>query len=308
MKNVFVFTLVLCFLYITSLFHSCNVKEVNPKSEISKDSEKSEGEVVLKTPFYFEDGVALPEGTILKPAIDQEGKPYIKFVLPEGYKLIGVTANSRTPAVFADGSITCECSKGTGCSPFSASGPGGTVEGCALGSGCTECKASRSAFLRGTKVLLKESDIINTKAGISLVINAKDLTEMKTPIASMFDLSFAQKDLLNFAETHQFNQIEKARNAKIVSDLPVGYKMMPVNMYDRIVLLPLEYDRIKLDGSISMFFMDKAVSEFIEMEDSGASCKCTSGSFGCALKTKSVIIGSATWCEAGSCTSCTLKN
>jgi hypothetical protein len=314
MKNVISLTLTILFVFaIVILFKSCNVKEGNPEPEILNDLQNNSNKVILKTPFYFDDGSSLPIGTILKPALSKTGIRYTAFILPKNYRLIGTTSSTlqNTNVMLEDGGITCTCSKGSGCSPFTASGPNGTIEGCAIGSGCTECKATKSAIIAGDIVDFKSSDIIDLGIGISLVIDKAELKSLKSPISTLFEIPYIQEKLQEYGSEYQNNQLDKVRNAKQISDLPSGYAMMPVNVYGRMVLLPLEYAKIKSSGTITIALMDKAVSDFIEeiMEDGKASCKCNSGSSGCSLKSKSIpFIGSATWCDAGSCTSCTLNN
>lgn len=80
-------------------------------------------QITLREEFILRNGVTLPVGTVISK---MEDDPYsLSYTVPEGYLITGVSqANGRVVATMA-GSITCTCTKGSGCSPFIALGQEG---------------------------------------------------------------------------------------------------------------------------------------------------------------------------------------
>ncbi|MBV9774657.1 MAG: hypothetical protein JO040_11940, partial [Gemmatimonadetes bacterium] len=131
----------------------------------------------LERAYRLANGTLLPAGTVLSETVDATGRPFIHFQLPDGYKLVSASLaaeDGEEPALDDAGGITCTCQKGTGCNPFRASGPAGTVIGCSMKDTCTQCLQQVTALSRSPKGVTlrmdREADILHVAAGISYVL------------------------------------------------------------------------------------------------------------------------------------------
>lgn len=294
----------LLFFMAAVIFFSCQKKEevMNLQGEPSMEA------VVLTEPLLLEDGSALPEGTTIQEKQDPHGVAYIHFQLPENYRFITEVAytdkNSGRVELAGNvslmGSVSCDCTEGTGCNPFVVEGEGGTASGCTMSDGCTKCTQTKKAIAAGFIAHTLRAEIISLEEGVSIIVDEAELKSLKAPVEGMFEDNYIRQEIENFVSGFQKSNLQQARAASSAAELPEGYAYVPVNAFGYLMLVPMERKLL----FTSEFMMDPAVRAVMEGE---CSCKCNSGSSGCALKSKSVLIGSAKWCEAGTCSSCTLN-
>ena len=158
-------------------------------SEIQAPQQEEAGApVTLTADHRLPDGTTLPTGTVLSDATDESGRPFLRFQLPEGYKLVSM--NRADPGgevqLHDQGGLTCTCDAGNGCSPFRAEGPGGTVTGCAMSATCTQCTGKVEPALAGPAGGLalggeQEVDILDMKAGVSFITDPEELAALSCP-------------------------------------------------------------------------------------------------------------------------------
>lgn len=185
--------------------------------------------------------------------------------------------------------ISCTCTKGSGCSPYSASAGGQSFTGCNLSSKCTECKAQKSI----ANTVLAGGGFINRAVGVRYARNGEKLP-------SIFDEMFMDTEVTQALEAFLQNELQGAstrpleeRNGEMVA--PDGYTVVVLNVMGR--------------GLVTAFPNDKVPNEIAARMMGGgkASCSCTDGT--CTLQTKSIpFVGAGSSCEASSCKGkCTLS-
>ena len=269
-----------------------------------------EKQITLTQELTLENGVTLPIGSVIGK-IDND--PYsLRYKLPKGYIVTGVADASGREIAATLGSITCTCTEGGGgCSPFVGTSLGQTVTGCALGRKCKQCKGSSGARKGvinvspdGPSIEASGMDIINLKDGIHFVTTKSELDSLKCPSSFFIATDEIQKEVYNFISGFQKDKIEEVRRAEDSADLPKEYTLIHVSVYGRVFLMPVQKS---LTLSASPFLNELIVQgPSSNARMAAASCKCLSGSKGCALTKRSAFIGNVVYCDAGGCTSCKL--
>jgi len=80
---------------------------------------------------------------------------------------------------------------------------------------------------------------------------------------------------------------------------------LQVNVYGRVILLPVQKDlTLSANPLVNELLRDAKGNARIAVV---YKCKCNNGSSGCSLNTGTLLFAKAVYCDAGSCTSCTLS-
>lgn len=198
--------------------------------------------------------------------------------------------NHRRVLEISDVSVTCSCTKGTGCSPVKAQGE----YYCVMNSGCTTCTMSTARV--GTKQNIKILGIIDYNMGVSFVSENKSLlTSSKNKIISKsISEHFLSKPEVKQALLEFYSVIYDKKVPTFITenkDAPSGYSFSKVNLFGNEIMVPVKSNSISRELGIS------------EIDDAAVTCSCKSGS-GCVKKS---FMG-AKYCDAGSCTKCTLND
>lgn len=311
--------------FLPAIFAACALYACTPIAEVEVKSAPEAG-TTLPRDYRMPNGVLLPAGTHLSDATDVDGRPYIHFRLPEGYRLASAAAASESGGggLEEDGGITCTCVEGTGgCSPFRAQGPGGTVIGCTTNSGCSKCEQSVTPLDRGVAGVRLRNDrpaeILHVAAGVSFVLGPEELDALSCPGQAAFAWEGFGRGIAEFLAGVQPDRAA-VRAATTREQLPDDYTMMFVNAYGKVLRVPVQRGTTVSEQVARVFFslpragaqpgsaaMDE-VGGGVEEEPERSTCKCLSGTSGCKYQRKSVpMVGYAEWCEAGACTSCQMN-
>lgn len=173
---------------------------------------------------------------------------------------------------FATGlKLTCTCTKGSGCNPTAA---GGSV-GCTLTASCSACTGSK------TGVIMEDTGIgFETMSGVGTAMRYdNDMTQLEWLNDELDAFIYGIYGM------GQMPEPRIAKNGSLVA--PEGYKWAALRVYGHqaSILVP----EAQISGSM--------------VAASSVSCSCSSGSGGCVKKSD---WRGVTWCEAGSCNSCTM--
>jgi hypothetical protein len=325
--------LLLTFFAVGTLSVSCNrsTEETPPGGVAEKDiilgSHTPNQSITLREPLTLPKGITLPAGTLLRKSEDD---PYsLAYQLPQGYKLVGRATGSSgkpvvppgTPLSTAYGSVTCSCTSGTGCSPYVASLGGQTTIGCNLGASCSQCTKKVTALVAPPaaggapsipsatgKQEIGEASIINFNLGISFVTNPEMKAATTSPTDAFLDLPDVQAALQQFMTGHQRSNLQQVYQAKTYAELPDNYVVAGISLFGKLIFVPIDRDLNDLLGSklLNEYVLEK--SEAKNGRLAGYSCACGSGTSGCTLGSKSIVlVGSVTYCNATVCSVCTLK-
>lgn len=241
----------------------------------------------------FENLFEIPEGSSI---VYDKTKNTFNFTLNNDYLICGVDSNGYLK-VAVKGNISCKCTKGSGCNPFIVNE--GAIVGCTVTT-CMACSMSTSIVSDNNQIELSKASIIDGTKKIHFITEKEELLSSKCPESAMLNDKWLENEIVNFTKSYQGNKLDKVKLAKTNEDLKaIGYLYMPVNVYGYLYFLPVEEKLIissNLDLNSALKYM---------MDGGSTTCKCNAGS-GCTKKSKDVFIGSAIWCEAGNCSSCTL--
>lgn len=269
---------------------------------------------ILTEAYLTPGGTLLPKGTVLTDAVDATGRPFIRFRLPEGYKLVSAAPSTGGEAVLLadEGGITCTCTRGQGCSPFKAVGPQGTVVGCTMKETCTECTQKTNALVqKGGKETIAdgEADILHLAAGVSFVLGPDELDSLSCPKDVVFAWEGFRRALTTFLDAFQLNNVEALRAATRREELPSNYTMLFVSVYGKVLRVPIERGLTISEQVSAAFFASAGRTVQPEEAEDGGACRCLSGPSGCLYERKKIPFTDyyAEWCEAGACASCRLE-
>lgn len=273
--------------------------------------------LALKAPYRLGDGTMLPAGTVLTDQTDANGRPFIHFRLPEGYGLVtdGMDAGASAAELAMEGGITCNCTQGTGCSPFKAESSTGTVViGCSMSRGCTECTQTATSLVQGTNGVVvdprREAEVLHLAAGISFVLGREELDSLSCPGAVTLRWSGFTRSVADFLAGMQVADREAVRSATRREELPAGYVMMAINAYGKAMRVPVQRGLTiseQVAGAFGASSQGAAVAA-AEADLAKTTCRCVSGEAGCTYERKSMpLVGYAEWCEAGSCKTCQMN-
>jgi hypothetical protein len=322
--------LIMVFFASAVLFVSCNrsSEEAAPGGIADKNillgNNTSNKSITLDEPLNLAEGITLPKGTVLSQAEDD---PYsLMYQLPKGYKLVGRTsgANNKlgTPVATTFGSVTCSCTSGSGCSPYVASLGGKPTIGCNLGASCSQCTKKVTALLAPlpnsgggialpsikNKSEIEEADIINFNVGISFVTNPEMKAATTSPMDAFLELPEVQAALQQFMTGYQKSNLHQVYGAKTFAELPDNYVIAAMSLYGKLIFVPIDRD---LNDLFATKLLNDYVFEKSEAKNgrvAGYSCSCGSGTSGCTLGSKSIVlVGSVTYCNATVCRVCTLS-
>jgi hypothetical protein len=314
--------------FIAAILGVCSMVACTPIAEVEMKSAPS-ASTTLPHDYRLSNGVVLPAGTVLSDAADASGRPYIHFRLPEGHKLVSAAAateNGGGGVLEEEGGITCTCTEGTGgCSPFRAQGPGGSAIGCSMDSRCTKCEQAVTSLDRtGAGVRLRTdraADILHVAAGISFVTDPEELEALSCPGRAAFAWEGFGRGISEFLDGVQLDGRAAVRAATSREQLPDNYTMMFINVYGKVLRVPVQRGMSLSEQVANVFFslaragagqqgaasMDEGSGGVVE-EDGKTTCKCLSGSAGCSYQRKSApVIGYAEWCDAKGCDSCQMS-
>ena len=266
--------------------------------------EKSIPPLEIQKQMKLSDEFVFPKGTKL---FVNEKNEFSEFKLPSGYFLVGLDKEGILLRS-AMGKIKCTCTQGSGCNPFVASGPSGEVSGCSA-TGCTKCTMEISAIPKSDVLeVLASYKIIKEEDAIHFITEMKDFNDLKNPTDSILKSEWLVKEIDKYISAFQIQNKEKIRNLENIDELgKYGYVLIPTAVYGYKFYFPVE-EKLVLSANplinevMAKFYKYKNKS----LEEGKYRCSCYSGT-GCVLKKQSMIIGSAVWCEAGSCLSCTLE-
>ena len=261
--------------------------------------------------------LTLPVGSRLWETTE-DGKKTIWFELPDGHAVLGRVASgdgAGTVTKTNGGGITCTCQRGPNdCSPFSASGPGGTTVGCAMGD-CEVCQG-RLSRLPGDggpgASPLEDIVLIDLREPIALVETRAEAARLRCGSETLLDDPDVIAAFDRAVRPFQGPQAEAVRRADI-TDPDDDVLMAPFNVYGHIMWAPVA---AFIDGPAGkdLPFSELAWDRYVTADgqpahrtvDMGA-CSCRSGDDGCIHHSRGAIIGSVEWCEADGCRSCRLS-
>jgi hypothetical protein len=257
--------------------------------------------------YKINEQLVIPQGSLLK--INKESNS-VDFLLPKGYVLIGETTDGQLSRLYAGGTLTCTCTSPSngGCSPFVAEGPKGEITGCSM-SNCSSCTGTvKGLSVNGTETLyLNKINIVKSDDAINFVVDLKEFESLKNPTSEIMNTEFTTKIISEFLKGFQSQNKEQLARITNINELKdIGYKLVPVNFYGYRIYLPVDKS-LKLNVVNPM--VNEVIAKYLDNEDGSYSCNCNTNEGGCVLKTRSIpFLGSATWCEAGNCGSCTITS
>jgi hypothetical protein len=302
MKKVFKLLGFVClFIAFTTIFESCSDEQIYIKELDSKVDA-----ITIKSLLESrQQGIPFPKGSkVFKLATNT-----YEIRLPENYFYLGTS--ERTDGVLVSElvgsvSITCTCTKGSGCSPAFAL----NQYFCLMNEDCKSCdmKITHASSARNSKASFSIKGLINKNAGIT-ALSKTSLPPKSNPreIRLLNDLDVIHGNV--FDELFKMDEVDdyfsgmadyfKANNLK-----PNSY--MYLNIYGNLALVPF-YDVYKPTIEIN-----DVKFEALTLDDDEAykiTCNCEVGS-GCEKKSYYIIgVGKVIYCEAGAnFTKCTLTN
>tara|TARA_B110000090_G_C13368753_1_gene441150 strand:+ start:362 stop:1177 length:816 start_codon:yes stop_codon:yes gene_type:complete len=202
---------------------------------------------------------------------------------PAGWRYVGTQEDGSVAVadVGADGTISCTCNSSGKCMPFKGSSLGGSTSGCA--GSCTNCTMLQSVVSGGIDVNIKEGGYYNPNLE-TVVIASED--KYPSVFAALTQLPAFQTKLQEFYENAYNGQpIVEMTDVDGEISAPDGYSLLCIAIMGRglLVIVPDSY-------AITMVGSDVNAS---------ASCSCTEGN--CELKSGSIGLASAKYCD-GNCT------
>ncbi|AQG77919.1 hypothetical protein [Spirosoma montaniterrae] len=250
-------------------------------------------------------GITLPVGTTLHKA--ENNPTTFTYDLPVGYKLIGQSADGKA-RVAAGGSITCTCTAGKGCSPYIAQLGSKESIGCAMSGNCTQCSMKRSGGrVENIDEILSEAEIVNFNQPIHFITTKQELSTTVSPSRTLMQLDAVRQQIVSFAKAYQLSDLDALEKSTGPEDLPSTYNYIHVNVYGRVILLPVQTDLVISANPLVNEIMRDATDAKGRIAARVYKCKCNTKSSGCSQNTGSLLFAKAVWCDAGSCESCTLS-
>ncbi len=259
MKNLVVFILAIIFVGLWSCEkdpkiegHEENVLEAEQRSEI-------EELIPFSLPF--------PEGTIFSTDSND-----LKFTLPSTHYIVGIDeeGNFHTSLKGGSGSVTCECTSGSGCDPIK--NPEGM--GCLMKEGCTECTQTRSSIDGVNKDLV---DIAIMRSGVDFLITSFSQIDSHYLLPPQFFDYPKVKQILGYVDSLQAE----------VPEMDTELTFIKIADYVLPVEVKMGDDNVSIRGT----------------ESSSVSCDCNVE--GDCPREKHWL-GGAVWCNSDDCTKCTM--
>lgn len=257
--------------------------------------------VTISNAYAVSKTVTLPKGTITN--YNQRSQTY-HFRLPEAYAIVAENSDGSLSNLFTEGDLTCTCisPSNAGCSPFIANSPKGEIIGCSMNN-CNTCMGKISNA-KGESFDINKVNIIEKDNPIQFVLTLEEYRELQEPNAKIFDSKSSISRIQEFIAGFQSEHLTELREMTDIDHLKdIGYILAPVNFYGYRIYLPV-------DKSLKLNSTNPVINDLVALYNEGGGkygCRCETNERGCRLKTKSLpLIGCATWCESGSCGSCTL--
>jgi hypothetical protein len=234
-----------------------------------------------------------PEGSV----VTRVNSHTVSVKAPEGWKyiykeIVGGEGGDAYAAMAsgASVSITCDCTKGTGCTASES----GDMVGCIMGSDCQSCDLSSNVGVTLDGILevvkIERGGFVKPKGGVRFV---EGKTKLPMFMPEIFDIAELKTEIDNFLNTIYKNgepPIASIENGLVTA--PAGYLFAGINVFGRgaSILVPVDMvEELQLAsyGSTAVTF----------------SCSCTDG--GC----EGFRMGYMYLCRAFDCTgTCTLSN
>lgn len=255
----------------------------------------------LDSNYLLSRGVTIPKGTLIHH--NRKSNSY-KIKLPEEYAFIAETEDGSLSKLYEEGELTCICNSPSngGCSPFVVNGPKGEILGCSMNN-CNSCNGKIST-VKGESFDINKVNIIEKNNPIQFIVSLDEYRSLREANERIIEAKTSILKMQEFIRGFQSEHLEELHSLKNIDQLKsIGYILAPINFYGYRIYLPI-------DKSLKLNATNPLINELVALyeEDNGKyACRCETNEKGCMLKTKSIpLVGSAVWCESGSCGSCTL--
>jgi hypothetical protein len=213
---------------------------------------------------------------------------------PSGWEYIGRVKRSSKVLRVSSGttSVSCTCNTSGNCLPFVGSGPGGNTSGCA--GSCTNCTMTQSARVGNVNHNFLSGGYIDFADTVRFI---DDSLQLPAAFPEMFELPEVEKAIKEFLErVYGGLPFPKMKIGENFVAAPTGYTIAPVSLFGRVVAVAVPTIAIPDNVRVAQGLSGGGASK--------ASCSCTDGT--CTVKSVSVLIGSATYCEGACNGTCTL--
>lgn len=213
----------------------------------------------------------------------------LQVIAPVGWEYIGYDKNHKVVQLGSQATktINCTCNTSGTCKPFKSDSPFGSTQGC-VGT-CTNCTMTQSGGKFGRILDIEEGGYYMPGAQTRVLNNGESIPAV---FDALLQLDRFQNEYSKFMKkAYQGKELQRPVYLEDGSvTAPKGHSLVAISIMGRGmgVILPDEF----------------VISQLGYAASSKASCDCSS-SGNCELKSKSVGIAGAYWCE-GSCNSCTL--
>lgn len=295
------------FALITSIaLYACTDAAQPDRPNLSEPSTLSEPQ-----PLF--DGIVLPVGTELRDGVYDNGKPFIRFQLPEGYKLVGKIGDGDVgyeARLETGGDITCECTSGDGeCLPFHAEGSGEEAVGC-IHRGCTTCLGTVSGNLQsdeGTRgPIFSDAVVLSMNENVGLVNGIDELNSLACFKPWVLEVEPIREEVNQFISEMRGSDAHEVASAANRDELPDEYRMLPVNVFGTLVITPVSKELSSFEMLLGGETFQPA-KEAIEGGRGSCSCSDEDGNGECKHVKESIpILGSVEYCDPSGCDACTL--
>lgn len=283
---------ILSLVFLLGLFASCKKEQ---QVQVRELDNVADAKTIQSIKQSGDNGIPFPVGSIAVKLSDGR----TKIVLPKGYKFLMV--NPKTDVLVDDdgeaAGVTCTCTSGTGCSPVKYKGK----YYCVMGENCSVCDKTTSSESGETVEIV---GVYKVNSGITVLSKSfetglkAELTSMKSSLvgnvsAALFQIPIVKQELLDL---YKFIYGEKIPSFILTNEgrIPQGYKYIAISVYGNEAAIPVPASQV-----------DETVYVIDEGKDGAAACKCNDAKpTGCK---KSSFLG-AVFCDAGSCTSCSLND
>jgi hypothetical protein len=256
MRNLFI-------IIITTLTLLCSCNEDNAKDTSAENYQLKSATVNLDAVFVpF--NIPFPDGT----KYEIKGSK-VHFTLPDSYYAVGIDAdgNFHKSAVGGSGSITCECTEGSGCDPIVQ----GDEAGCLMKNGCSKCSKTKTE-INGVSQSLDNLIIIYPFTNLFI----KEFDQIKGHY-------FLPSDFVEYPEILEvLSKIKSEQDKTPESEKEVVF----INVFGYIV--PIE---VKMNGD--------------NFSVVGSDITCTCNVSGSCPKEKHWT--GVVWCNSNNCTNCTMS-
>jgi len=305
MKTIKILKIVLV-LFLTLTFFACNENDIS----VRELNEVTDTDIIRSILENGQKGIPFPEGsTVQKTNVDN-----FTISLPNGYFYVVKDINSSKSLspqtqLLSALSVTCSCTKGSGCSPVKYEDD----YYCVMNSGCQTCSMSttKPSISNGSEVVLL--GLVNKNVGITL-ISDQELPKYKKGDLINHENFIKNKEVIHgnaFTELFELSEVKKYF-AKLGQDYkenmikPNSYAFL--NVYGNLMLVPYLSNSVNFEINDVTYEAKSFQAATLELAAAKISCICSKGS-GCTKKKYSIpFVGTAYYCDAGNCIKCTLND